>query len=171
MFTKLSELILGKISNFTPTFLNDIEVEVTGDAELVVKVALATGISSVIEILAALLSDVTRIGFASTSACEFDANNSSFALSRLAFSIIILPPGTRLAVAPEIEVPRIEFETPDVDREPTLAKSTLPMDSPSKIHSIPLRDASSICRSMIKTSISTCCGSRSNFLTTSKIAE
>jgi hypothetical protein len=44
------------------------EVEVTGAAELVVKVELATGISSVTEMLAALLSDVTRIGFARTSA-------------------------------------------------------------------------------------------------------
>jgi len=53
IFTKLSELIFGKISSLTPTFLNSTDVEVTGVAELVTMVALATGISSVIEMLAA----------------------------------------------------------------------------------------------------------------------
>ena len=126
-----------------PTFLNSIEVEVTGAAEFVVSVELATGISSVTEMLAALLSDVTRIGFASTSACASDANSSNLAFSRSEFSRRRLPPGIRLAVAPAKEVPRMVLVVADVAKEPTLLKVVSPSLSPSKIHSIPLRVVSS----------------------------
>ena len=78
IFTKLSELILGNISSFIPTLRNSIEVDVTGVTLLVVNVELAIGISSVTDMLAFLLSEVTRMGFARTSAFELDANNSSF---------------------------------------------------------------------------------------------
>ena len=60
-FTKFSELIFGVISSLIPTLRNSTVVEVTGSTVLVVRVVEAMGISSVIDMLAGLLSDDLNI--------------------------------------------------------------------------------------------------------------
>ena len=119
------------------------------------------------EMFAALLSEVTRMGLARTLVLESDAKSCSWAMILSGLPMKKLPPAKNEAVALPMELPRA-LALVVLELMPA-AVLKVPEES-LKASSSPVAVDSSIVRSTINTSIKTCCGSRSSLFIRASMA-
>ena len=125
------------------------------------------GISSVIEMLAALLSEVTRMGLDRTLVLESEAKSCNWAIILSGSPMKKLPPFRNVAAADPMESPRlVALVSLELIPPATVVEPAEPLKASSSHASVD----SSISRSTINTSIKTCCGKRSSLLIRASIA-